>query len=171
MQLENDPVGAGEAFETFPEVLLPSQLDPGSRFGAALGERRMLWAMLLDAAACFYKHRTARDNNGRKLFRDAEKWICTRDDPWPFSFQSVCDVLGLNAHHVRVSLLECVYGKIPPRAPRDEDRRIGERGPRQLRHVAGTRSPRGDRPSRLRQGRVVVGDGGDPLARALSRRG
>src|ERR1044072_9101133 len=128
MQLENDPVGAGEAFETFPEVLLPSQLDPGSRFGAALGERRMLWAMLLDAATCFYKHRRARDNNGRKLFREAERWIRSREECSPFSFQAVCDVLGLNTQQVRVTLLQCFYAHLyePARAA-DEARRVGER--------------------------------------------
>ena len=86
MQLERDAVGPAEAFESFPEVLLPAQIDPGSRFGLALGERRLLWAMLLDAATCFYKHRRARDNNGRKLFREAERWIRSReerrDGPW-----------------------------------------------------------------------------------------
>src|SRR5437867_10766495 len=138
MQLERDAVGPAEAFESCPEVLLPAQIDPGSRFGLALGERRLLWAMLLDAASCFYKHRHARDNTGRKLFREAERWIRWRGDGSPFSFQAVCDVLGLNAQRVRVSLLECVYGNLrDPIRSADEDRRTGERRPRQLRDASG----------------------------------
>jgi hypothetical protein len=130
MQIDRDAAGAAEAFESFPEVILPAQIDFGSRFGIALGERRLLWAMLLDAASCFFKHRHARDNTGRKLFREAERWIRCRDDGSPFSFQAVCDVLGLNAQQVRVSLLECVYGNLyDPMRSADEGRRTGERRP------------------------------------------
>jgi hypothetical protein len=105
MQFDRYATGTLEAFESLPEVLLPSQVDWGGRFGLALGERRLLWAMLLDAAACFCKHQHARDNGGRKLFREAERWICSRDERSPFSFMAVCDVLGLNARQVRVNLL------------------------------------------------------------------
>jgi len=171
MHLERDSVGPAEAFESFPEVLLPAQIDPGSRFGLALGERRLLWAMLLDAATCFYKHRRARDNNGRKLFREAERWIRSREERSPFSFQAVCDVLGLNAQQVRVSLLQCVYGHLyepaEPARLADEVRSIGERGPRQQRHAAGSRSA-GTGTSRVRSHRSPLGERGDLLARALS---
>ena len=170
MNLERDAVGPAEAFESFPEVLLPAQIDPGSRFALALGERRLLWAMLLDAATCFYKHRRARDNNGRKLFREAERWIRSRDDRWAFSFPAVCDLLGLNAQQVRASLLQCVYGHLyEPVAQRacDEARRVGERGPRQQRHAAGSRSA-GNGVSSLRAHRSGLGERGDLLARALS---
>lgn len=115
MRLENDAAGAVEALEHLPEVLLPTQVDRGSRFALALGERRLLWAMLLDAAACFDKHRNARDNAGRKLFRDAERWLRDRNESSAFSFPAVCDVLGLDARRVRITLLECVYGSTDDR--------------------------------------------------------
>lgn len=169
MRLDNDAAGVVEALGHFPEVLLPTQMDVGSR--CALGERRLLWAMLLDAAACFYKHRHARDNAGKKLFRDAERWLCDRRDPSAFSFPAICDVLGLDAKQVRVGLLECVYGKIDsgvqPTSPREEGRRGLERGPTQLRHETRTRLAGGTIPqprSRIRERR-------DPIARALSQLG
>jgi hypothetical protein len=110
MDVDCDVAGSPGGRGSLPEILLPSQMDFGCRFGVALGERRLLWAMLLDAVACFYKYRRARDNNRRKLFREAERWIRCRDDCSPFSFPAVCDVLGLNAQQVRVHLLRCVYG-------------------------------------------------------------
>ena len=90
MRFEHEEAIHAEPSESLPEILLPTQLEHGSRMGAALGERRLLWAMLLDAVTCFCKHRRARDNAGRKLFREAERWIRARDDRWSFSFQSVC---------------------------------------------------------------------------------
>jgi hypothetical protein len=109
MQLDRDAAGIAEAFASVPSVILPTQIELGNRLTIALGERRLLWAMLLDAVACLYKHRHTNHNSGRKLFREAEQWIRSSDASWPFSFHAVCDVLGLNAQHVRVSVLKCVY--------------------------------------------------------------
>ena len=175
MRLENDAAGAVEALEYFPEILLPTQMERGSRFALALGERRLLWAMLLDAAACFYKHRAAGDNAGRKLFRDAERWICDRADPSAFSFPAVCDVLGLNARHVRIGLLECVYGKIdfPTHATmnREDGRLPFERGPSRPRHGQGIRYAGGTSLPVLRHGRTRMRNHQDPVARVLSEMG
>lgn len=175
MRLETDAAGAVEAFEHFPEVLLPTQMDRGGGFALALGERRLLWAMLLDAAACFYKHRSARDNAGRKLFRDAERWICDRNDTSAFSFPAVCDVLGLNARQVRIGLLECVYGKIESEpcttTGREDGRRLAERGPTQRRHTARTRSGNGAGQTCQRPTRSASSDRRDPVARILAEIG
>ena len=172
MQLDRDAAEAAEAFDSFPEIILPAQFELGSRLAVALGERRLLWAMLLDAAACFYKHGHARDNSGRNLFREAERWIRSSNAGWPFSFQAVCDVLGLNAQQVRVSLLQCVYGSgRDPILFTEEGRRTGERRPRQLRHASGSRGGGGNGAPRVRSYRASLGGRGDPLARTVSNRG
>jgi hypothetical protein len=160
MELDRDTAGATIGFESIPEVLLPVQLE-SARFELALGERRLLCAMLLDAAACFCKHRNARDNNGRKLFREAESWIRSREDQSPFSFAAVCSVLGLNPQRLRLNLLECVYGSSV-----DASCRIPERAPRQSRAVGGRRVAR-IRVGRLRSYREAPGERGNQLARAL----
>jgi hypothetical protein len=161
MEFDRNTAGATVGFESIPEVLLPVQLESAGRFELALGERRLLCAMLLDAAACFCKHRNARDNNGRKLFREAESWIRSREDLSPFSFAAVCSVLGLNAHRLRINLLECVYGPSI-----DETRRAPERAPRQSRPHRGHRVAR-SRVAHLRSYREAPGGRENPLARAL----
>jgi len=161
MELDRDTTAGTIGFESIPEVLLPVQLESAGRFELAIGERRLLCAMLLDAAACFCKHRNARDNNGRKLFREAESWIRSREDQSPFSFAAVCSVLGLNLHRLRHSLLECVYGSSV-----DQSRRIPERAPRQSRPVGGRRVAR-SRAARLRSYREAPGEHENRLSRAL----
>jgi hypothetical protein len=171
MDLDHDAARATESLESVPEILLPTQMDLGGQFAVALGERRLLWAMLLDAVVCVRKYHRARDNNGRKLFREAERWICSRDDAFPFSFPTVCDVLGLNAQQVRVTLLECVYGKVGERARHsDENRRAGEWRPRQLCSAAGSRRAKRSGLSALRSHGAPLGDRGDSLAQALPGR-
>ena len=122
MQLDRDAAGAAEAFNSVPSIILPTQIELGNRLTIALGERRLLWAMLLDVVACLYKHRHTNDNSGRKLFHEAERWIRSSDAGWPFSFQAVCDVLGLDAQQVRVSLLKCVYA-LDPQSPQNQESR------------------------------------------------
>jgi hypothetical protein len=124
MELDGDAAGAALGLESIPEVLLPVQLERGRRLDLAVGERRLLCAMLLDATTCFCKLRGARDNNARKLFREAETWIRSREDRSPFSFVAVCSVLGLSAQRLRGHLLEGVSTE--------------ERRTRLLRHAAGS---------------------------------
>jgi hypothetical protein len=172
MRFDHEEARDVESSESLPEILLPAQLEQGSRMGVALGERRLLWAMLLDAVTCFCKYRRAKDNTGRKLFREAERWIRSRDDGWSFSFQSVCDVLGLNTQQLRVSLIECVYSDVAALTRlAGEDGAVAERRARQLRHAAGSRL--GGRPGHapIRSHRPSMGERRVPLVRAASRGG
>jgi hypothetical protein len=77
------------------------------------GEHRLLMAVLEDAIHCYQKHLLARNRNDRQLFEDAERWIMgwdvahsshTTDDTPTFSFENVCEVLGLDAGYLRSGL-------------------------------------------------------------------
>jgi hypothetical protein len=77
------------------------------------GEHRLLMAVLEDAIHCYQKHLLARNRNDRQLFEDAERWIMgwdgshvsrTTDDTPTFSFENVCEVLGLDAEYLRGGL-------------------------------------------------------------------
>lgn len=39
------------------------------------------------------------------MFCEAEEWILEEDGDWPFSFENVCEVLGLNPRYVRQGLI------------------------------------------------------------------
>jgi hypothetical protein len=166
MGFDSDAGAPMKAFESIPEVLLPVQVEQGHRFGVAVGERRMLCAMLLDAATCFCRYRCARDNNGRKLFRDAERWIRSQEDRSPFSFHAVCGLLGLNAHQLRVNLLESAYRKSSPLQRFGDENRSAERRSR----GAGSRSA-STGVSRARSYRPRLGERGNSLPTSLVGRG
>jgi hypothetical protein len=88
-----------------PDTLLPSQyFDRIRRRASADGERRLMVAILEDAVDVYRKQAGARDRKRRQLFDDAEAWIESSDTSWIFSYQNICDVLGIDATYLRKGL-------------------------------------------------------------------
>jgi len=69
------------------------------------GEEELMLAVLEDAIECFQLYILAKDKKGKELFRDAEEWILEKDRDWFFSFENICDVLGLNPNFLRRGLM------------------------------------------------------------------
>src|ERR687887_2795196 len=88
-----------------PDTLLPSQFfDRMRRRSEQDGERRLMIAVLEDAVDVYRKHVGAKDPRAQQLFHEAEEWIEDPDRTWLFSFQNICDVLGLDADYLRRGL-------------------------------------------------------------------
>ena len=72
-----------------------------------LEPEKALVAAILDAAVHEYrKYSRAHDPKGKEQFRAAEKWIMRSGNDWIFSFDNVCDLLGLDPEYVRRGLRE-----------------------------------------------------------------
>jgi hypothetical protein len=86
-----------------PDVLLPAQLlsTPARMLTA---ERRLMVAILSDAIWCFQRYCSATSSQGRRLYREAERWLLVRDWSWMFSFERICETLDLDAAQVRSGL-------------------------------------------------------------------
>src|SRR5215510_5081921 len=69
------------------------------------GEERLMLAVLEDAVDYFQKYFLARNPRGKQLFQEAEDWFFDKDSEELFSFESICDALGLNPNHIRKGLL------------------------------------------------------------------
>jgi len=87
---------------TQPDVMLPSQYFAPRRKQAP--EQRLMIAVLQDALDCLEKHRFATDCRDRRLFDEAKDWFLAHESGWPYSFESICGVLDLDADAVRRSL-------------------------------------------------------------------
>jgi hypothetical protein len=61
-------------------------------------------AVLQDAINCVEKYRSAGDFRRRRLFVEAQQWILSGKTEWPYSFESICEVFGLDSDAVRQSL-------------------------------------------------------------------
>jgi hypothetical protein len=106
-----------------PDSMLPSQyFDRVARRTEYDGERRLMVAVLEDAVDVYRKLAGAHDGRRQQLFRDAEEWIESNDRNWIFSFQNICDVLGIEAEYLRrglrtIKAQALTQGQVVPLAP------------------------------------------------------
>ena len=79
-------------------------------------EEGLMLAVLEDAVACFQKYVHARDNKGKALFREAEEWILEKNSDWIFSFENICEILGINPSYLREGLMKWKERELKPGA-------------------------------------------------------
>jgi hypothetical protein len=105
--------------------------------GPAAGERALMRAVLEDAIRCLIGEVGPRHQRGA-LAAEARQWIETADPRWPFSFENVCDGLGLDAANLRRRLLRDAPAPALPDAPAPtlaDARQPGGRGVRPRRET------------------------------------
>ena len=76
-------------FDQFHE---PSQIQP---------EKRLMFAVLLDAVECFQKYA---GHEANRLFKDTDEWIFEDDPECPFSFINICEAVGMDPEYLRKGL-------------------------------------------------------------------
>lgn len=110
-----------------PDTVLSTQYFESIRRNRLLEpEKRLMLAILEDGIGCYLKNLFAGGAEGKRDFDEAAAWITETDGDWVFSFDSVCDALGLNPAYVREGLLGLREGRGRP------DRRLDEPAPARL---------------------------------------
>lgn len=87
-------------------VLIPEQFFALVPHSAAHwgGARCLLFAVLQDAVACWFRYRHVRSTRGRRLFRQTHDWFCAEDRHWLFAFERICEHLELDPDYLRRGL-------------------------------------------------------------------
>jgi len=63
-------------------------------------------AILEDAINCYQDNYISRTGKKKRFFDEVREWIVSADGDWVFSFEHVCDALGLSAAYIRRGLLQ-----------------------------------------------------------------
>ena len=88
-----------------PDPLTPYDYLRNSRRTAHLEpEKHLMHAILEEAIKTFRMHASSKSGHDYRLFLDAQLWIMARNDDWLFSFENICEVLGLDPDFVRSGL-------------------------------------------------------------------
>lgn len=106
-----------------PQSMLPDQYFSGEARTPGLdGERRLMLAVLEDAVIVYQRYALARDPEKRLERKEAGEWIESGDTTWPFSFENICNVLGIDPDYIRNGLratdVNRRRAKLPQREPR-----------------------------------------------------
>ncbi len=98
--------GADRVEQLFaPELFLPEQLDAPRADSLISGERALMLAILEDAIRCAQAPQKGR----QRAARDAQNWMRSRDQRWPFSFVNICETLEIPADKLRQAVLGRVH--------------------------------------------------------------
>ena len=62
-------------------------------------------AVLESAVEYFQKYVLARKPRGKQLFQEAEEWFLDKDSEALYSFENICDTLGLHPDYIRKGLI------------------------------------------------------------------
>jgi hypothetical protein len=85
--------------------VLPEQFyDPSTSLASRRPEAELMRAVLEDALLCFQRGLIRQGRRVQRLAREAEEWLFSEDPRWPFSFVSICAVLGLEPEYIRRGL-------------------------------------------------------------------
>ena len=85
-----------------PDVLTPAQYYPQRRGeGAIQPLKRLMMAVLEDALRCFQNGASATGSRRNLQSMEAEEWFCDTRREGPFSFESVCETLGVESGFLR----------------------------------------------------------------------
>jgi hypothetical protein len=68
------------------------------------GEQRLLFAVLQDAVACWFRYRDVPTLRGRRLFGETATWFDSPDKGWIYAFERICEMLDLDPDYIRLGL-------------------------------------------------------------------
>jgi hypothetical protein len=89
-----------------PDILISSQFLATYRRRFHLNPEQLLMvAVLEDAIICFQDHVAATCRRKRLLHAEAEQWILDGDKSYLFSFENICESIGLEPTYLRQGLV------------------------------------------------------------------
>lgn len=102
---------AAFAYETYagdyssivePDIILPSELLGLNKCQLRGGERKLMAAILSDGVEAYLTYCTS--ENPDKNLADICEWVHRRNSSYVFSFDMVCDSLGIDPEYLRLGL-------------------------------------------------------------------
>ncbi len=109
-----------------PSILTPEQYYDERRDDSVMRPiKRLMLAILEDALRCLHKYADAKNGARRRMFREAEQWLCGESGSALFSFTIVCETLGIEPEYMRSGLREWRETEIRG----ESGQRVGRRSP------------------------------------------
>jgi hypothetical protein len=99
-----------------PAVLPEQFFAERDKFGEPV--ERLMFAVLNDAIRCFQSNVGVQRPQERRLMEETKDWLFSLSGDAPFSYESICEVLQINAPRLRQALLRWRDQKLAGDQPR-----------------------------------------------------
>jgi hypothetical protein len=109
MQQEERAIEGSDSL-ALSDVILPSQYFGAMGGGGLCSEQRLMLAVLVDAIKILQGWQRMGSARKRRAFAEAAQWVTTSGTNYPFSFDSVCDALGIDSTLLRERLSSLAMG-------------------------------------------------------------
>jgi hypothetical protein len=101
------------------DSLIPHQFyNTFKRTAHLVPERTLMLAILQDAVSVFQNYAGVQERKRREIFLETEEWILATDRTYLFSFENICELLGLNPIYLRQGLMRWKAASIGSRQAR-----------------------------------------------------
>jgi hypothetical protein len=101
----------GSDSQGLTDVILPSQFFGAMGGGSLCSEQRLMLAVLVDAINILQGWNRMGSARKRRAFAEAAQWVIAKGTHYPFSFDSVCDALGIESEVLRERLAGLAMGR------------------------------------------------------------
>ena len=117
-----------------PDILMPVQYYDGMRRDNPETQaiKRLMFAVLADAVRCFQTYADAQSRAERLIFGETEWWILDRNSDGPFTFEAICEALGIEPDCLRNGLHQWRVQQFGGMNPRRLGRRANVRSEGQI---------------------------------------
>ena len=89
-----------------------STLDSANDEGVAKGgERALMSALLFDGIQSFIAYALAESPKEKVDFKEAFYWVMNKKSDYVFSFENVCECLGVNSEYLRCGLINAANSR------------------------------------------------------------
>ena len=101
MNINNDTMVTFDRLQ-IPEIMLPEQYyGVIAGRGSSDGTRDLMLAVLEDGIRTYVTNRAGKTAQQRQLFGEVKRWIDTRGDISPFSFETICETFDIDPDALR----------------------------------------------------------------------
>lgn len=83
----------------------PAIAEIGNAGEAKGGERALMTALLFDGVQSFISYACASTEEERLRYREAYHWVTSQKSDYVFSFENVCECLGVDSDYLRCGLI------------------------------------------------------------------
>jgi len=91
----------------YTTVILPTQFftEPGRPNDYVSGAQRLMFAVLQDAVAYWFRYSDGKTSREQRLFQETYEWFWTQAPSGLYAFENICDVLKLDPDYIRRGLM------------------------------------------------------------------